>query len=52
MLDGTDSDFSNEGSKILLDGTDSNSDNSGERLLFETDTLASLIKEDPDVIVS
>ena len=51
MLDGTDSSFSNEGSKILLDGTDSNSDNSGERLLFETDTLASLIKEDPDVIV-
>ena len=51
MLDGTDSSFSNEGSKILLDGTDSNSDNSGERLLFETDTLASLIKEEPDVIV-
>tara|TARA_Y100000996_G_scaffold412672_1_gene399313 strand:+ start:541 stop:1593 length:1053 start_codon:yes stop_codon:yes gene_type:complete len=51
MLDGTDSSFSNEGSKILLDGTDSNSDNSGERLLFETDTLSSLIKEDPDVIV-
>ena len=51
MLDGTDSSFSNEGSKILLDGTDSNSDNAGERLLFETDTLASLIKEDPDVIV-
>ena len=51
MLDGTDSSFSNEGSKILLDGTDSNSDNAGERLLFETDTLSSLIKENPDVIV-
>ncbi len=51
MLDGTDSSFSNEGSKILLDGTDSNSDNAGERLLFETDTLPSLIKENPDVIV-
>ena len=51
MLDGTDSSFSNEGSKILLDGTDSGSDNAGERLLFETDTLSSLIKENPDVIV-
>ena len=51
MLDGTDSSFSNEGSKILLDGTDSNSDNAGERLLFETDTLSSLIQENPDVIV-
>jgi len=51
MLDGTDSSFSNEGSKILLDGTDSNSDNAGERLLFETDTLSSLIRENPDVIV-
>ena len=51
MLDGTDSSFSNEGSKILLDGTDANGTNTGERLLFETDTLASLIKEDPDVIV-
>ena len=51
MLDGTDSSFSNEGSKILLDGTDVNGTNTGERLLFETDTLSSLIKEDPDVIV-
>ena len=51
MLDGTDSSFSNEGSKILLDGTDGSSTNAGERLLFETDTLASLIKENPDVIV-
>ena len=51
MLDGTDSSFSNEGSKILLDGTDGSSTNAGERLLFETDTLSSLIKENPDVIV-
>ena len=51
MLDGTDSSFSNEGSKILLDRTDANGTNAGERLLFETDTLSSLIKENPDVIV-
>jgi len=51
LLDGTDSSFSNEGSKILLDGTDSSATNAGDNLIFETDTLSSLTKEDPDVIV-
>ena len=51
LLDGTDSSFTNEGSKILLDGTDGSATNAGDNLLFETDTLSSLIKEDPDVIV-
>jgi len=51
LLDGTDSSFTNEGSKILLDGTDGSATNAGDNLIFETDTLSSLIKEDPDVIV-
>ena len=51
LLDGTDSSFTNEGSKILLDGTDSSATNAGDNLIFETDTLSSLTKEDPDVIV-
>ena len=51
LLDGTDSSFTNEGSKILLDGTDGSATNAGDNLLFETDTLSSLIKEDPDVVV-
>ena len=51
MLEGTDSDFSNEGSVLLLDGTDGSGTDAGEKLLFEIDTLSSLTKEDPDVIV-
>ena len=51
LLDGTDSSFSNEGSKILLDGTDGSATNAGDNLIFEIDTLSSLTKEDPDVIV-
>ena len=51
LLDGTDSSFTNEGSKILLDGTDGSGTNAGDNLIFETDTLSSLTKEDPDVIV-
>jgi len=51
MLDGTDSSFTNEGSKILLDGTDGSGTNAGDNLIFEIDTLSSLTKEDPDVIV-
>ena len=51
LLYGTDSSFSNEGSKLLLDGTDSSATNAGDNLIFETDTLSSLTKEDPDVIV-
>ena len=51
LLDGTDSSFTNEGSKILLDGTDGSANNAGDNLIFETDTLSSLTKEDPDVIV-
>ena len=51
LLDGTDSSFSNEGSKILLNGTDGSGTNDGDNLIFEIDTLSSLTKEDPDVIV-
>ena len=51
MLEGTDSNFSNEGSVILLDGTDGSATNAGEKLLFEKDTLSSLIRENEDVIV-
>ena len=51
LLDGTDSSFTNEGSKILLNGTDGSGTNDGDNLIFETDTLSSLTKEDPDVIV-
>ena len=51
LLDGTDSSFTNEGSKILLDGTDGSGTNAGDNLIFEIDTLSSLTKEDPDVIV-
>ena len=51
LLDGTDSSFTNEGSKILLDGTDGSGTNAGDNLIFETDTLSSLTKENPDVIV-
>jgi len=51
LLDGTDSSFTNEGSKILLDGTDGSATNAGDNLIFEIDTLSSLIKEDPDVLV-
>jgi len=51
LLDGTDSSFTNEGSKILLDGTDGSGTNDGDNLIFEIDTLSSLTKEDPDVIV-
>ena len=50
MLEGTDSDFSNEGSLLLLDASASGTD-AGEKLLFEANTLDSLTKEDPDVIV-
>ena len=50
MLEGTDSDFSNEGSVLLLDASASGTD-AGEKLLFEANTLDSLTKEDPDVIV-
>ena len=50
MLEGTDSDFSNEGSSLLLDASASG-ENAGEKILFESNTLDSLIKEDPDVIV-
>ena len=51
MLEGTDSDFSNEGSLIILDGTDSSSSNANEKLLFEANTLDYLTKEDPDALV-
>ena len=47
MLEGTDSDFSNEGSALLLDASASGTD-AGEKLLFEANTLDSLTKEDPD----
>ena len=47
MLEGTDSDFSNEGSVLLLDASASGTD-AGEKLLFEANTLDSLTKEDPD----
>ena len=50
MLEGTDSDFSNEGSVLLLDASASGTD-AGEKLLFEANTLDSLTKEDPDVLV-
>ena len=50
MLEGTDSDFSNEGSLLLLDASASGTD-AGEKLLFEANTLDSLTKEDPDVLV-
>ena len=50
MLEGTDSDFSNEGSALLLDASASGTD-AGEKLLFEVETLNSLKKESEDVIV-
>ena len=50
MLEGTDSDLSNEGSLLLLDASASGTD-AGEKLLFEANTLDSLIKEDPDALV-
>ena len=50
MLEGTDSDFSNEGSVLLLDASAAGT-NAGEKLLFEKDTLSSLIRESEDVIV-
>ena len=50
MLEGTDSDFSNEGSVLLLDASASGTD-AGEKLLFEVETLNSLKKESEDVIV-
>ena len=50
MLEGTDSDFSNEGSALLLDASASG-ENAGEKILFEANTLDSLTKEDPDVLV-
>ena len=50
MLEGTDSDLSNEGSLLLLDASASGTD-AGEKLLFEANTLDSLTKEDPDIIV-
>ena len=50
MLEGTDSDFSNEGSLLLLDARASGTD-AGEKLLFEANTLDSLTKEDPDALV-
>ena len=50
MLEGTDSDFSNEGSLLLLDASASGTD-AGEKLLFEANTLDSLTKEDNDVLV-
>ena len=50
MLEGTDSDLSNEGSLLLLDASASGTD-AGEKLLFEANTLDSLTKEDPDVLV-
>ena len=50
MLEGTDSDFSNEGSSLLLDASASGTD-AGEKLLFEVETLNSLKKESEDVIL-
>ena len=50
MLEWTDSDLSNEGSLLLLDASASGTD-AGEKLLFEANTLDSLTKEDPDVLV-
>ena len=50
MLEGTDSDFSNEGSALLLDASASGTD-AGEKLLFEVETLNSLKKESEDVIL-
>ena len=50
MLEGTDSNLSNEGSLLLLDASASGTD-AGEKLLFEANTLDSLTKEDPDVLV-
>ena len=50
MLEGTDSDLSNEGSLLLLDASASGTD-AGEKLLFEANTLDSLTKEDPDALV-
>ena len=51
LLDGTDSSFTNEGSKILLDGTNGTGSDAGDNLIFEINTLSSLTKEDPDIIV-
>ena len=50
MLEGTDSDFSNEGSLLLLDASASGTD-AGEKLLFEANTLDSLTKEDPPFLI-
>jgi hypothetical protein len=50
MLEGTDSNLSNEGSLLLLDASASGTD-VGEKLLFEANTLDSLTKEDPDALV-
>ena len=50
MLEGTDSNLSNEGSLLLLDASASGTD-AGEKLLFEANTLDSLTKEDPDALV-
>ena len=50
MLEGTDSDFSNEGSALLLDASASGTD-AGEKLLFEVETLNSLKKESEAVIL-
>ena len=50
MLEGTDSDFSNEGSALLLDASASGTD-AGEKLLFEVEPLNSLKKESEDVIL-
>ena len=50
MLEGTDSDLSNEGSLLLLDASASGTD-AGEKLLFEANTLDSLTKADPDALV-
>jgi len=51
LLDGTDSSFTNEGSKILLDGTNGTGSDAGDNLIFEINTLSSLTKEDLDIIV-
>ena len=50
MLEGTDSNLSNEGSLLLLDASASGTD-AGEKLLFEANTLDSITKEDPDALV-
>ena len=47
MLEGTDSDYSNEGSLLLLDATAA-STNVGEKLLFEKETMAVLPNPNPE----